>query len=226
MAAKTLVAKIKDLEKKVKKLQDIEDIQRLQKAYGYYIEHWMSPELANLFADGPDTVLSVMGGTYIGKESVARYINGVNTGQNPEFVHQMMLLSGIVDVDTGGRTAEGRWYGYGAVAFPMGAGVMQVVMCGIYTAQYIKQGGRWRIKKLQWDPLFVSPPGEGWVKKERLGAVDHNYQSRFPAPDKPREIDPRYPTGYIVPFHFKHPVTGKNTTEDKRNLSLKKGKKR
>ena len=224
MATKTLEAKFKALEKQVKKLQDIEDIQRLQKSYGYYIEHWMSPELVDLFADGPDTVLSVMGGTYIGKESVARYINSVNASQNPEFVHQMMLLSGIVDVGTDGKTAQGRWYAYGAVAFPMGKGVMQVVMCGIYTADYIKQGGKWKIKILRWNPLFVSPPGEGWVKKERLGAVDRNYQSRFTAPDKPRDIDPRYPTGYIVPFHFKHPVTGKKTTEDKRNQSLQKKK--
>jgi hypothetical protein len=33
--------------------------------------------------------------------------------------------------------------------------------------------------------------------------------------------DLRYVSGYIFPFHFKHPVTGKETTEAKRNARLK-----
>lgn len=104
MASKTLEAKVKALEKRVKKPQDTEEIQRQQKSYGDCVEHWMSTELADLFADGPDTVLSVIGGTYLGKESVARYIHGVNKTRNPEFVHQVMLLSGIVDVAADGKT--------------------------------------------------------------------------------------------------------------------------
>jgi hypothetical protein len=34
-----------------------------------------------------------------------------------------------------------------------------------------------------------------------------------------------YPSGYILPFHFKHPVTGKLTTEEKRNEWVKGVKK-
>jgi hypothetical protein len=35
------------------------------------------------------------------------------------------------------------------------------------------------------------------------------------------EFDTQYPSGYIYPFHFKHPVTGKTTSEVEYNATLK-----
>jgi hypothetical protein len=44
----------------------------------------------------------------------------------------------------------------------------------------------------------------------------------MPAPDIPVDkADLRYVSGYIFPFHFKHPVTGKETSEGVRNARLK-----
>ena len=34
------------------------------------------------------------------------------------------------------------------------------------------------------------------------------------------DVATEYPSGYIVPFHFKHPVTGNETSEKKRNKAL------
>jgi hypothetical protein len=42
--------------------------------------------------------------------------------------------------------------------------------------------------------------------------------------DIPRIENSRYPSGYIIPFHYKHPVTGKETSEKKRNAASKKVK--
>jgi hypothetical protein len=53
-------SRIKELEKQVGTLRDIEDIQRLQKSYGYYLQHWMYEEIIDLFSDSPDTVLNIM----------------------------------------------------------------------------------------------------------------------------------------------------------------------
>jgi hypothetical protein len=33
-------------------------------------------------------------------------------------------------------------------------------------------------------------------------------------------FDPRFPSGYIFPFHYKHPITGRKTSEDDINASL------
>jgi len=41
-----------------------------------------------------------------------------------------------------------------------------------------------------------------------------------PQADVPRTFTPRYPSAYIFPFHYKHPVTGKKTSEDERNASI------
>ena len=47
--------------------------------------------------------------------------------ENPEYLHQVMQLSGIVDVAPDGKTAMGRWYGFGANALPAGDGTTSLV---------------------------------------------------------------------------------------------------
>jgi len=223
MNLQEMEAHIKDLEKKVDKLNDIEDIQRLQKSYGYYIQHWLYQEIIDLFSDSPDAYLNIMAGIYIGKEGIRRYFTSLKDySENPEFLHQLMQLSGIVDVAPDGKTAQGRWFAWGAVALPIGDGVKPLSCDGIYVSEYIKEDGKWKILRLTWNPLFMSPPSEGWIKKERLATGAVKLTSISAKPDKPRDIEPRYPSGYIVPFHFKHPVTGKKTSEDKRNAKLKR----
>ena len=220
MNSKETEAKIKELEKKVATLQDIEEIQRLQKAYGFYLEHWMYQEVIDCFSDSPDTVLNLVAGIYYGKEGVRRYFTGEKArSADPELLHQIMQLSGIVDIAKDGKTAEGRWYGFGAAALPTGKGVLQSLTAGIYTVEYIKEGGKWRILKLMWNPSIMASPAEGWVKPERVAAATPGGH-KSPRPDKQRELDTKYPSGYIPPFHYRHPVTGKKTSERKHNASI------
>ncbi len=184
----------------------------------------MYEEVIDLFADSPDTVLKLLAGVYHGKEGVRRYFGAFKDfNENPELIHQIMQLSGVVDIAPDGRTANGRWYGFGALAMPVGKGVRQSNMYGIYTTQYIKEDGTWKILNLTWYPLITASPTEGWVKKEKVEAAGNaTITDRNPKPDQPRDFDPRYPSGYIVPFHFKHPVTRKNSGEAKHNASLKR----
>jgi hypothetical protein len=216
--------RIKELEKQVAVLRDIEDIQRLQKSYGFYLQNWLYEEIIDLFCDGPEAKLNIMVGVFSSKESVRKYFSSLESlAVNPEFLHQAMQLSGIVDIKPDGQTAEGRWFALGAIALPMGNGVKPMALNGIYTSIYIKQDGKWKIKELNFHPIFMCPPEEGWVKKERIAAAATGARQGHAAkPDQPREIDPRYPSGYIVPFHFTHPVTGKKSSEAKRNALLKK----
>jgi hypothetical protein len=232
MNVEAMEARIEALENQVKEqqiqlrtLQDIEEIKRLQRAYGFYLEHWMSQEVIDCFADGPDVVLEIWLGTFLGKEGVRRFFTtylGQEKKVSPEFMHMVMQLSGIVDVSPDGQTAKGRWYAWGALALPMGGGVTQAWMAGVYGAEYVKQDGKWKIKILRFSRKFSVPPGQGWVKQERVDAIDFKPgQMRQPIiPDLPRPFEPGYPSGYIFPFHFKHPVTGKESSEKARNTSL------
>ncbi len=221
MEVREMELRIKELENQVRRFKDLEEIRRLQKSYGYYLEHWMADEIVDLFSDSPDATISLFAGIFIGKESIRRYFNREDPDRNPEFLHQVMQLSDIIDIVEDGKTAQGRWYGFGSVAFPAGKGVRPAAFSGIYTCEYVKETDIWKIKKLKWNPIYMVPPAQGWVKAERIAAIDTDLPRKSAEPDKPREIDTRYPSGYIVPFHYKHPVTGKKTTEGLRNASLK-----
>jgi hypothetical protein len=218
--------RLKNLEEKVRILQtllDIEEIKKLQRAYGYYLEHWMAKEIIDLFSDGPDVALVFPWneGTYLGKAGVKRYYEG-RFKPGPEFFHQLMQLCPIIDISPDGLTARGRWYGFGAVSSPRGKGVSQSVMNGIYENEYAKENGKWKIKKICWALNYMARPGKGWVAPERLAAADPDFQMIWPEPDLPRTgFDPKYPSGFIFPFHYAHPVTGKTTSEAELNKSVK-----
>jgi hypothetical protein len=219
--SKELAARIQELEMKVAVLDDLEAIKRLQRSYGYYLEHWMYEEVIDCFADHPDTVLNIMVGIFQGKEGVRRYFTGEKArSTDPEVLHQVMQLSGVVDISDDGQTACGRWYGFGAIALPAGKGVMQNLSIGIYTVEYIKEGRKWKIWKLKWNPIIAADPKVGWVKTERVVAIPPEGLPKPPRPDRPRDIETRYPSGYVPPFHYRHPVTGKETSERKHNAAL------
>jgi hypothetical protein len=231
MKTEELEAKVKTLENQVKTLenqistlqtlQDIEEIKKLQRAYGYYLEHWMYQEIIDCFSDSTDVVIDLSPmAIYVGKKSVERYF-ALNSEPNPEFLHQLMQLSPVIDIDPDGKTAKGRWYGYGAFAIPQDEGINESIHSGIYENEYVKEDGKWKIKKLSWRVNYSTLPGEGFVKPERVAAADPNFRGKWPEPDiLPKSFSARYPSGYIFPCHFKHPVTGKETSEEKRNLAL------
>lgn len=220
MNAKETEARIKELENKVATLQDLEAIKRLQRAYGFYLEHWMYEEVIDCFSDSPDTVLNLVAGIYYGKQGVRRYFSGEKARSvDPELLHQIMQLSGVVDIAKDGKTAEGRWFGFGAAALPTGKGVIQSLTAGVYTVEYIKEVGKWRIHKLMWNPSIMADPTKGWVKPERVAAAAPGAH-KAPRADSQRKFNTQYPSGYTPPFHFKHPVTGKKTSERKHNIAM------
>ena len=219
-----LEEQVKFQEKRLRTLQDIEEIKRLQRAYGYYIEHWMAQEIIDLFSDGPNVSLTLAAGTYLGKSGVRRYFEGhANPGN--EFMHEVMQLSGIIDVSPDGETAKGQWYGFGAIAIPVEKGVVQRFFGGIYGVDYVKEDGIWKFEKLRFDQVYNCEPLRGWVKPERVVELPHDQTAIALKADIPRTYSPRYPSGYIFPFHFKHPVTGKATSERAHNAALDEQKK-
>jgi len=225
MTNQELEDQVKALQKEVQILKDTEAIKKLQAAYGYYIEHMMNREIVDLFADGPDVTLTVVEGSYVGKERVKGYFlrGGEGNGAvNPEFLHQVMQLSPVIDIAGDGKTAQGRWYGWGSLSIPWGKGVRQMFMNGIYEVVYIKEDKIWKIKNLEYFMHYAVPPDKGWVKADRQAppAGDNEDYGEL-SPDIPAKYDLEYPSGYIFPMHFKHPVTGQVTSEAKRNAALK-----
>jgi hypothetical protein len=55
-----------------------------------------------------------------------------------------------------GKTAKGRWNGWGAIALPKG-GIEQIFIHGIYEMVYVKEGGTWKIKIFQFNRTYSVP---------------------------------------------------------------------
>jgi len=226
MDAKAMEARINALEKKVQRLDDINEITRLQRVYSYYVMHMMRDEIYDCFADRKDVVLRWLEGTWKGKEGVARYF-GVGSDRPeppPGFIHQVMPIAGVVDINPDGKTAKGRWYSFGGVATPdqKTGKTNPGIVGGLYEIEYIKEGGIWKFWKIDWIiPLSIKIPAEQWSPVETLGKMIANFNA--PGADIPMEKnDPRFVSGYIFPFHYNHPVTGKPTSETKKNAKLLK----
>ncbi len=237
MAAQKLETRVKELEdqiqmmgNQIKSLQillDIEEIKKLQCIYGSYLEHWMVQEIVDCFSDSPDVFVDFYPiGIWKGKESIKRYF-GRHSNYNPEFLHQILQLSPIIHVAPDGRTAKGRWCGYGPIASPQGNGVVETTHSGIYEMEYVKEDGVWKFKSLSWRVNYITKPGKGFVKPERATTSEPVYNYESGKPDIViKGSRTTYPSGYIFPFHYQHPVTGQKTREEEINarLGIKIGK--
>jgi hypothetical protein len=112
------------------------------------------------------------------------------------------MSAGVIDIDPSGKTAKGRWNTWLAEAMSVGGIPRQQWVQGYYENEYIKENGRWLIKKLHWNVTFFTSFEAGWLRIPLLGLL-----TRKDADGPPTAFHP-YPSGYHVPYHFKHPVTG------------------
>jgi hypothetical protein len=215
---KNLKKQVKAKDKQLQTLQDIEDIKRLQCAYGYYLEHWMADEIIDCFSSSPDVSGTFVEGTYKGPEGIRRYFKPGRV-MPPEFLHMVMQVSPIITVEEDGKTAQGRWYGYGGILSKATHPLDPAIMAVIYEMDYIKEDGVWKILKLRLLMHYAYPTRT--PQKPPEGSKETPTERMKLAPDEWAEFDTQYPSGYIYPFHFVHPVTGKPTSEAKRNATLK-----
>jgi hypothetical protein len=204
-----------DLKNSVRTLQDITEIKNLQKTYGYYLEHMLCDGIIDLFSDGPDVSITFPYGVFLGKEGVTRYFKNsepIGEKKPANFLHEYLMANGVVHVEPDGKTAKGRWYGLGFIAVPVGDGsIWEGIQSICYENEYVKEDGKWKIKKLNLTGIFSCPWEEGWVDPKLRNKEGIRYHiGEIPKPDLPGiGIDTRYPQGYMAPFHFKHPITGK-----------------
>jgi hypothetical protein len=215
---KSLKRQVKARDKQLQTLQDIEDIKRLQCAYGYYLEHWMADEIIDCFSNSEEVSGTFVEGTYKGQAGIRRYF-GRNREVPPDFLHMVMQVSPIITVAKDGKTAQGRWYGYGTILSRPTIPLDPAYMAVIYEMDYIKEDGVWKILKLRLLMHYAytsgkTPQGPPETKEGQSRRMKLD-------PDEWAEFDAKYPSGYIYPFHFVHPVTGKPSTEARRNAALK-----
>ncbi len=211
---KVLTQTVEKLEARMTAAEDIEAIKKLQRSYGYYLEHWQEEQLLGLWSHSPNTTVELNEtGQFKGWEGVQKCFhfedhytafNGEKTAP-PQYLHILMPGCGIVHLDPGGQTAKGRWYGFFLGALPRRGELRALIGCGIWENEYIKENGVWKLLKVFWNDIISSPLDEGWVKTPYLS----NPPMANRPPPGPNTHFATYPSGYIFPYHYKNPVTGK-----------------
>ena len=214
-------------------LQDVHAIRRLQHAYGYYIDKCLYNETVDLFAE--DGEVRFMGGRFKGKAGVKRlYIGrfqknftGGRNGPVYGFLLDHPQLQDIVDVAPDRKTAkararsmmqagshESRRYIPPIAGVPKYEGLpRQWWEGGIYENEYVKEDGVWKIKVLNYRPVWHGTVETGWAHTppQYVPFFSETYPTDPIGPDElitnPKPV--LWPDTDVVPFHYPHPVTGK-----------------
>lgn len=200
-----LERRLGELEREISLLEDVKAIKRLQRAYGYYLDEGLGDELADLFADAPDTTAEYgQGGVYVGKARIREYLLRLVGEDLPDGrLSNHLILQGVVHVAEDGQTAKGRW----RALIQLGEhGESATWAEGPYENEYVKEDGVWKFSKVHWYQTVRAPYDPGWHLAPQ--AIAEPLED-FPPDRPPSEEYDSYPAAYLVPYHYANPVSGR-----------------
>ena len=208
MTLEELEAEVSALKKRISELEDIDQIKRLENIYGYYLDNAKWDEIADLFSESSSVEIASTG-VFLGKKGVRRFFkDAMGRGGKPRpgwWMHVAHQIQPVIDVALDGKTAKGRWQGLLCLALRINHVTRAIWGQGVYTNDFVKEDGKWLFQKMHFHMNFHTPYEEGWVKNPVIPELE----MQMAKPDAPSTEYHPYPSGYTVPFHFKHPVTGK-----------------
>jgi hypothetical protein len=205
---KILEEKVQQLSHELTRTNDIIAIEKLQRIYGYYLDVKMHQEIVDLFSDNAESVEIGNRGVYLGKEGARRFFLESQGRPRPAWsMGKHLQLQGVVDISPDGKTAEGRWQCV-FLCVSLWGNPENPTDCwsyGVYENVYVKENGKWLFKKVYFNRLFYTPVSEGWVKVPDMTIWKLGPETC----DIPSTTHHPYPTDFVVPMHYKHPITGK-----------------
>ncbi len=222
---------VASLSSRLQRREDELDVRKLQYLYGYLIDKCLYNETVDLFTD--DGEVRFFGGIWRGKEGIRRlyverfqkrFTHGTN-GPIDGFLLDHPQLQDIVDIAEDGVTAHararsmmqaGRHKDHCDPTNPM-LGPRQWWEGGIYENTYRKVDGIWRIAVLNYLPQWHADFETGWAntKPEYVPFPKEVYPADPTGPDALIEDAWLWPTHKVVPFHMKHPVTGREIVAER-----------
>jgi len=216
MDLKELEAQVKTLVDKIETLEEIDKIKELQRIYGYYLDGLMYDDVIDLFSDNTESLEISSIGIFLGKEGVRKFFTNMkmNSLRKPEHARGLslhMMLQPVVHLDPGGKTARGRWQCFMCLNLGTTGEPNAAWGHGQFENEYVKEDGKWKFKKLRVFIAFQSPYEDGWLKTPFIGRTVPG-QARPSIADKPfteGNAHLGYQSGWVIPFHYKHPITGK-----------------
>lgn len=204
VSADALPAQLLAVERQLSRVEDSVQIENLQMRYGYYLATLLWDDLAALFDDN-GTIEIALRGVYVGRAAVRRNLNLYGqAGLDDGVLHNHMQYQPVITVADDGRTAKLRSR---ALSMMGNAGKSGMWMGGTYENEFVKVDGVWKFRKDQQVNTYFAPYETGW-KDLKLrpppGITDSN------PPDRPPSfVFELYPKGFLLPYHYPNPVTGR-----------------
>ncbi|ETN46374.1 uncharacterized protein HMPREF1541_00558 [Cyphellophora europaea CBS 101466] len=225
-----LKEQVKQLTARVNKVQDEAEIRKIHFKYGYYLDKCLYKEVVDMFSDHPDAYVEFLGSRYRRKEGIRRlyidrfartFVNGRN-GPVHGFLLDHPMLQDIIDVNESGTHAFGR------LRALMSAGTHDTIReshprghaqwweGGLYENEYIKENGVWKLFRYRYFPFWHANFESGWshTKPNFIPWPSVTYPEDPYGPDEIIEQKMLWPDTRVIPFHYPHPVTGKQVESD------------
>jgi len=229
-ALSELKQEVASLKGEVSRLRDESEIRKLHHKYGFYIDKCLYEEVVDLFSDSPDAFVEFLGGRYRRKEGVARlyidrfraFFTGGRNGPIEGFLLDHAMMQDICDVNESGTHAWMRLRTimsagtHESIAKIHPRGLVQWWEGGLYENEYIKEDGVWKIFRLRYFPFWHGEFENGWAhtKPNYVPFPTKTYPEDKTGPDDLVDQKMLWPQTKVVPFHYPHPVTGKQVRED------------
>lgn len=190
------------MRERVERLEDQNQIELLQATYGYYFDKGMWPEVAQLFSRNGRFEYGQRG-IYLGQARIERALLLFGPERlGPGRLNNHMQLQAVITVAADGRTATGRFQGMVMLSQPGASGQWGV---GIYENEYVKESRVWKIASLHFFPTGTTDYDLGWT---RSAIPMEGPSALFPPDEPPSQVYRAFPSNYIPPFSYPHPVTG------------------
>ena len=216
-----LLKRVEELEQRVQRQDDIQAVRTLQFKYGYFMDKCLFAEIVELFCE--DAELRFMGGIFRGKAGARRLYGGSSGLNGPAdgMLFEHIIAQDVVDIAPDGRTAYGRFRTFlqGGVHETKKDAPPQIPSqfweAGIYENAYVKEGGDWKIRCLDYNMFWRADYHHGWANSVvHLTPMLRAYPEDPNGPDELLSEAPKtWPETAVVPFHYPHPVTGKRWGE-------------
>jgi len=200
-------ARINELEEELGVLKDKDEIQRLQYCYGFFMDNRMFGEMVELFADRKPWMEIGGRGRYEGKEHIHAFLLqvlgngrwGLLKDEVINHVQQQLLIS----VDPGRQRAHARGRAEVQGNSPPTTPTF-LFADGIYENTYVRENGRWKIQGLTVTMTYYAA-----LQRERISFPTAPPSTDLP-PDKPSPPIDAALGRQFNPWHFKHPITGRD----------------
>lgn len=198
-----LEAKLSGLRIQVERLEDRRAIERLQQAYSHYVTAGRPRDAAALFSSAPDATIEwAQMGVYAGRARIEAFLARVAQAA-PGVLNETPTMQGVIHVAADGRTAQGRWR---SLVMAGRHGEDGSWIEGPYENEYVKENGVWKIKALHWFTTVEASYEKGWSRGARPAAGP---LKDLPPDRPPSVVYQAFPSYFLPPYHYAHPVTGK-----------------